>query len=303
MKNYKIFITIPAIIVGIVLVHQAITFPTRGFGDSTGAPNKNEIYTAYTSCRSSSCHVGRALNSSLGSVDIISDIPESGWLPNETYVLKCKISYPNRDVYGFQLMAWGDKDSASVGNFIKTSSDSAIVTKSILRNVSGKIIDTNEYATHNSKNILAANNTFSKEWTIRWKAPANRNQEVKFYATFLAANGNGGSSGDNVFMIHKNADASSIPLTTDEYQHTWPVCKIYPSIAEENLTVELSMPNRASGEISIYNLKGEQVSKNEFPFNPNNSIKSIYIGDLPNGMYHIQVSNGDLQKTMKFIKK
>ena len=61
------------------------------------------------------------------------------------------------------------------------------------------VLGTNLYATHRTNSVVGHAGTSTNEWSFTWTAPATRDQEVIFYAAFVAANGNGSTSGDFVY--------------------------------------------------------------------------------------------------------
>ncbi|TAH27684.1 MAG: T9SS C-terminal target domain-containing protein [Cytophagales bacterium] len=285
------------------VIFEANTFPSMGFGDSTGAPNKNMVFAAYTTCRSPSCHGGKPLNSSLGSADIITNIPTTGWEPGVTYQIKGKVNFPDRDVFGFQIMAWGSEDSASVGKLVKEEGDNAVIRSSVLKTVKGVIVDTNEYATHQSATIYGDKGTSSHEWTIHWTAPSNKSQEVVFYGTFLAANGNGGVTGDYVYRIEKSANSSSLPLSTNSVEKRNNSFHVFPHATEDfiNITAKSSLPGSSSAK--IYSQNGNLIADHNLNNTPENTSSSIDVKNLNNGIYFLKIEHQKAIETFKFIKK
>ena len=298
MKKIKYLIL--AAIVSVV-VFQAISFSSGGFGDSTGGVPKKNVVQSYSTCSNSGCHVGYPLNeSSLGYSDIITNIPETGWIPGQTYQVKASIQYPGKLVFGFQMMAWGDVDSASVGKLTAVNKvDSAKITNSILRKSDRTIVDTNQYATHKSTS-LTSHGSNRNEWTFNWTAPNVRNQKVIFYGSFLAANGNGATSGDRLFRISKNADSSSIPiLGLEPKEMDSKNLSVYPTIVKDQINIDFNKDFK-NMNYEIFNIQGKKVLNNKLE---NLSNHKIYLQDLPKGNYVLWLNNSNFKKSYQFIKE
>jgi hypothetical protein len=294
-------ITIAAtIFVAVMLSYNAFTFMRAGFGDSTGAPLKKEAVVSWTSCAATGCHVGRAVNSGNGWVDIISDIPTSGWEPGKSYKITAKIYHPNRYVFGFKLLAWGSKDSLSVGTLSADPSvDSATIAPAVVKNPLGTVLGTNQYATHRLRSVGGPHSGENRnEWSFTWTAPAVRDQEVVFYAAFVAGNGNGAASGDFVYTYSKNADVSSIANTTSlfDFDSQTKYFSIYPTQVTDVLMLRGS-------DIHMSKLK-YMVLRNDGTIVKSGDIESavLYLPDIAQGAYNLVLYNNQVKESHKFIK-
>jgi hypothetical protein len=305
------FVAFALLLIGI----QSFTFTSGGFGDGTGAPLKKANVSFYVGCNNTSCHSGNPINSSLGGVDVISNIPSTGWVAGETYRLTVKVAHPDRSLWGFQLMAWGSTDSMSVGNLSanKSLGDSASVwaTPKTFSGVAYSL----QYATH-TRNCLVTGFTGKSEWTLNWKAPSSKTQNVYFYATGIAANGNGGTTGDYVYQVRKNADSSgtsfskdfsTIPVsklaTTDIFSNETErpkVFKIYPTIVETDLNIGFNEKRNGYARAKISAISGVESLSTDWYIADYD--KKIDVSSLPKGNYLITIQNGDVTETKKFTK-
>ncbi len=134
----------------------------------TGAPGDS-------SCNVS-CHTGSANFS--GAINI-SGLPGTP-IPGQTYTLSVDLSAAGAAMGGFSLVALDSNDS-NAGNFSGPDGSSSI------RMAGGR-----EYWGHNPAQSLAGG---SATWSVDWTAP-NISDDVTFYVCGVAANGNGGNSGD-----------------------------------------------------------------------------------------------------------
>lgn len=128
------------------------------------------------------CH-GNNVNTGPGSFNISSDIPVSGFVPGETYTITIQGAHPSFNKYGFELTA--ESLGTKVGGFNITNSSQT------------KLTNNNNSVTHKNTGTLGS---ATKSWTVNWIAPITGNTTVDFYASGIAANGNGvNDNGDEVY--------------------------------------------------------------------------------------------------------
>jgi hypothetical protein len=300
MKNKRIVVI--TLFIATLTMSFVIKFSTAGFGDSTGAPLKGVVVSQYKGCNSTGCHTGKPFNDfTAGFVDVISDIPLTGWVPNATYNLTVTAVSPNKFAYGFQLTAWGKTDSVTKGTLIASNTDVQI-RKSILKNSMGVKLDSNYYATH--KQTSVAHGSANNKWTMQWTAPSVKNQQVRLFLTVVCANANGGISGDYVYRINKNADSSSIAnlnvnaVGINEYTNTENVL-VFPSITSG--IVNISIPNNTEqATIYVMDITGKIVLKQSVTSNtPTNTIN---LADFETGNYVITIQSANYNFSKKIIK-
>lgn len=156
-------------------------------GGRTGSPGDNNATCV-------ECHTGTA-NAISGW--ITSDIPEEGYTPGQTYQITATGTHSGVARFGFELTAEntsGDK----VGAF--TITDAART----------KLVNANQAVTHTFNGITPTGNTNS--WSMNWTAPATDIGQVRFYAAFNAANGDGGTGGDVIYVSNLFVNAAQPPV-------------------------------------------------------------------------------------------
>jgi hypothetical protein len=294
----------------LVLVAGALacmSFMRGGFGDSTTGPTKHNTSPFFTSCAQSGCHTGKPVNSELGYVDIVGDIPESGWEPGETYTIKARVFFPGRQAFGFKLMAWGKEDSASVGSLmVRNGTDNCIRELSKLRNNLGTVYDTNYYVTHSLSHV-AAPSEGSMEWTFQWIAPATRDQEVVFYAAFNAANGDGTAFGDFMYTFKKGADTlsreRSITTANLKEQKATSIGLSAHYLSEENaITCFLETETSGNWDLEMCTLSGEWVALNSMRTIGGIKGMTWKLNQKPaTGVYVLRISNETSYGSTKII--
>lgn len=284
-----------------------MSFMRGGFGDSTTAPTKQNTAPFFTNCAQSGCHTGKPVNSELGYVDIIGDIPETGWEPGETYTIKARVFFPGRQAFGFKLMAWGDEDSASVGSLIvREGTDNCIRELSRLRNNQGVVYDTNYYVTH-SVNHVAAPSEGSMEWTFQWIAPATRDQEVVFYAAFNAANGDGAAFGDFMYTFKKGADTLAkernvITSTLDPTGLNYIGLSAHYNVEENAVTCFIDKGQSANWNLELATISGEWIALNAMRTTAALNGLTWKLNQNPtSGVYVLRLSNESHYGSTKII--
>ncbi|MDW8335256.1 MAG: choice-of-anchor V domain-containing protein, partial [Bacteroidia bacterium] len=125
--------------------------------------------------------------------------PANGYTPGTTYDFSVTASVPGITRYGFQATFINPANQQGVGTFI--AGPGTTVT-------SGG--NNRRYISHNNDTQAPGG---SKTWTFRWTAPTGDNLPVaQFYLTMNAANGNGNTSGDQIYAFN----ASFQPAATQQ---------------------------------------------------------------------------------------
>ena len=79
-----------------------------------------------------------------------------------------------------------------------------------------------------------------------------------------------------------------------EEQTIRPTIKIYPNPARTELYLSISQTDKS--EVSVSNLIGQVLIKTQ-------NLNAIDISNLPNGIYMITITQGQIKQTQKFIKE
>ncbi len=237
----------------------AISFTRGGFGDSTGAPIKPGTFTylgTYSGCEVTGCHSGNNVNDPNGALQLITNIPSSGWTEGETYELTVRQAFPGKDVFGFKITSWGDVDSASVGTFSTT--DSLLqVTSSGIFDFSQTQVGQLEYVTHTNKaGSVTSAERGEKRWTFNWTAPDVKDQNISFFVAGNAANGNGQITGDYIYYKTVTIGGNGGPMTSIDVAEPFGQVVLYPNPVKDVLNIDMAKHNRGM-QVSIYNLNGQ----------------------------------------------
>ena len=234
------------------------------FGYSGNPPNNR--YQTNLNC--SSCHSGNAVNAGSGTMSI-TGLPID-YIPGETYDLAVIISDPSASSYGFQL--------AAIADGLATGSLSAV--SSGMRTESGAIEHSGVSSTGS--------------WNFRWTAPSSDQGVISFYASGVAANGNGSSSGDYVYVTSEDlSPTSSNQISMDWNASTGGVIYSSPTIGPDGTIFIGSNDNL----LHAFNPDGST----KWTFTTSNWVDStaalstdgtLYVGSWDNKLYAIDSSNG-----------
>jgi hypothetical protein len=157
-------------------------------------------YTGVNGFSCANCHGGFPTNSAGGGV-VITGLPTGSYTPGQSYPISVTISHgaSNRARWGFALTAKNALGQAA-GTFTTTNPNTTI-------------IGTTEIG-HNSAVVTSTSSSYTYTG-MSWTAPSNptaNDLNLKFYSVGVAANSNGGSSGDYVYTSLINGSFTILPV-------------------------------------------------------------------------------------------
>jgi hypothetical protein len=141
------------------------------------------------------CHIDFPVNSGTGGVKI-TGLPRS-FSPGQHIPISVTTSQEDGVVYGFQLTAI-DGSGRPAGTW--TLQDT--IQTQIVEGFVGP--DLRQYVEHTFAGIVPTG-FGSKSWTVVWNAPATPIGKVSFHAAGNAANGNGETSGDFIYITSRGS--------------------------------------------------------------------------------------------------
>ncbi len=227
---------------------------------NTGAPGE-------LTCQQSGCHSGGAYTGTVS----ITGIPDTV-VANTTYTIVLT-NTSNAVRAGFQMVCL-DATNAQCGAFTAGTGVSI-----------GLLSGTKQYARQSQVKIMSAGST---AWTFTWKAPATlatANSPITFYFVTLAANGDGGTSGDNVLKSTKVV-RFKLPTGNKEIQNKIAV-NVFPNPTKDVLNVEL--PDAQNAQLTLVDINGRVLLIKQLTEKSN----KINIAHLSKGIYNVQIqANG-----------
>lgn len=269
MKKYIYSLMLVA--AGATLISNSSGRGTVSGQGASGAPGDG------TTCSSGGCH------GSAGpfAADIEVLLAKDGevvteYKPGEMYTLavivKTETGNPAR--YGFQMTALVDSDNTAAGSFSNLSSNAKALT-----------INSRTYLEHKGVST-------QDDFTATWTAPAAGSGDVIVYAAGIAANGNGGTSGDSGALgqvTFTEADVSNVKvLSSDEMN-------FYPNPTNNFIKVDTELNQNMVYD--VLHINGAKVASGNLENN------SIDISNISNGLYIVTVSGDDFIYRQKIYKR
>ncbi|MBM3428643.1 MAG: hypothetical protein FJX95_07660, partial [Bacteroidetes bacterium] len=150
---------------------------SAGKSGKSGAPGENTCIQ---------CHSTNALNDPTGSITVnVAGVTNGQYTAGQTYQVSVTIAKAGQSLFGFSAVAL-DASGQNAGTLTAGADNHTEMSSASGTN--------RNYVTHNANGGLASN---QKTFTFSWTAPTSGS--VNFYFTGLAANNNGGTSGDFVY--------------------------------------------------------------------------------------------------------
>jgi len=173
-----------------IIVMMMVSLRTQSSPDGAPSGVANDPSSGSANC--TNCHSGTATIPATSVANITTNIPSGGYTPGATYTVTATINYAGRTRFGFEVSpqnALGTK----LGTLINTSSQT-------------KLVGSSKYVTQNQAGNLG---TGTKSWSFNWVAPAAGTGTVTFYGALMAANNNGGTSGDLTYKVQTSVNEAS----------------------------------------------------------------------------------------------
>jgi hypothetical protein len=253
-----------------------------GYTGSTGTTN---------TCRS--CHTGQSLNAAGGSITISSTPTLTGdkYIPGQTYAISVTIARTGVNLYGFDFEALKTGNTNGGTLSISDATHTQTMTLSGRTNVTHKLNGGAGTGTH----------TF----TFNWKAPAKGTGAVTFFTAGIAANGNGGDSGDYVYSTSKViSEDSSIGI--DEKTSASNInLSVYPNPVVETATISYELVKTSQVSAKLISLNGQVITEffKEQQIAGKQQQTLIIDPSVAKGIYFLTINVDGEQSTQKLIIK
>lgn len=233
-------------------------------GGRSGSPGDSNI-----NC--TACHTGTPQQVSGW---ISADIPTEGYLPGQAYTVTLTATDASALRFGFELTA-ENSDGDKIGTFTITNETET------------QLVNSNNAVTHTNQGFTPSDN--SKSWSFEWTAPEDPEASIFFYAAVNAADGNGNTAGDLIYLTHEeyNVNTTSVDLNAGNKFN------IYPNPSQNNINISLSEID-LNTEIKVYNSSGQLilVTKAE------SLVTNIDVSAFSKGVYYVRINNYPPQKVI-----
>jgi hypothetical protein len=79
---------------------------------------------------------------------------------------------------------------------------------------------------------------------------------------------------------------------------------IYPSLADQNISLAYTLPEAASVQVAIFNTMGEKMNyiADNMPQEAGSHEQNINVANLPKGIYFVRFQQGEAVQTRRFVK-
>lgn len=240
-------------------------------GGSPGGRTGSTTDQGRTCATQGGCHAG---GGSVLSQDMISTtIPAEGYVPGMQYTITLSPAFDGAGRYGFEMMA-EDVSGNAKGTFSN--------------NADGNIKDNGLRISHKFASTSGGD---TKTWNLDWTAPSSGTGDVLIFASVLAANGDGSTSGDRLILdtltVTENPKAS-VTQTFERSLH------LYPNPVHNILHIK--GPETANSVVTIADLTGKALIS--VPY-----TDAVDIRSLPAGAYVLSLVNDSKTWTKKFLKQ
>jgi len=267
----------------------ALLFSLFSFGnlDLSAYPSGSNFGSNYsgltgTTCNTSGCHTGGAVNTGPGSVVITTNIPTSGYAWGATYQITVTVNSggANGVLYGFACSAAKDGTSTLTGGF--ATADGTTLIKS-----------GGNYIVHNT--AVAGNGNPSHSFTFNWTAPVGGTGSVKFYAAGNSANGDGDNSGDQIYNSTLTVNEMPGFGLTESIISAF---NLYPNPASEFVNVNVP-DGLLDSQVRLVDITGKTIVSQQL----NQTIVQLDINLIPAGMYIVEIVKDGKSYTSRLIKE
>lgn len=252
---------------------------------STGSPGGKTGSVGDGGATCTQCHVGTAQSQSGW---ITSDIPAEGYEPGNTYTITATGTHTGVVKFGFELTA-ENTAGAKKGTLILTNT-----TRTKFTNGTSAV-------THTADGNTPSGN--SNSWTMDWTAPAAGTGQIKFYAAFNAANGNGNNTGDQIYTSF---------LTVNELVLNPAITSVSPDSEQQGWEGQLTITGEDTDwQSGVNTISFKLHSNNSISFTPTdfivNNDKQITANlsismDQELGLYDLWVDNLELENAFTVLQ-
>lgn len=255
----KLYTFLPLLILPVFFVLMSYSSGTPGGKTGSMGDNGNNC---------TQCHSGSPQNATDW---ITSDIPGNGFVGGETYIITASGEHTGVGRFGFELTA-EDESGNKVGTF------------TILNGGETQLANANAAVTHTFAGTTPDGD--QKSWEVQWTAPEDVPGDITFYAALNAANANGSTSGDVIYLTEKTygPDVTGFGDIAAE-------SGFYPNPTTGVVNFTIADADKGSA-VKIYNQTGQLIET----FAAASGHGQADLTKRAKGLYFVQFNDGQLQK-------
>lgn len=260
-------------VITIVFSSSLVILSSTSFGPQgpyTGAPGDLDC---------TNCHFMTQSSARLGGITIKVNNGVTQYVPGQTYNITVTVEGSAVNVYGFSLSARKKADNSAVGELIAGTGS----------RVDYPLVE-QPYIVHD------LNPSSTGIWTFQWKAPANDEGEIVFYASGNAANGNQFFDGDDIYKTNLTLTPTVTALQAIERDEIG----VFPNPTSGEVTVSFNVSEKDMLSAYLIDQTGRVVQK---CFDNEEFVAGFHSRNLKlnpeKGIYHLVLQGRKTQKTFK----
>ncbi len=274
LKYKRVIIHFISVLVVILFISATAKF-SGSPGAKSGSPGDNNDNCTF-------CHSD---NAAINKDNLISsNIPASGYVPGEMYIITVSAGHAGSDRIGFEITAENNA-AEKMGTFSLINSERTTFTNN------------NSAVTHTAIGTIASNNEIS--WQLNWQAPEQGLGDVVFYVAANATNSDLSSSGDQVYLsnlrIFEEGTTGQENITFNQ-EHL----QVYPNPVQNKLSISIN-ENIHINNISLINLFGKKINFYEIAEDKNHTL-TLNLNELRSGIYFLVLKTDNKTITRKIYK-
>lgn len=224
------------------------------------------------------CHGGTAMT-----VDgwVTSNIPESGYVPGQTYTVTATNTEPEGTRFGFEVSPQ-DITGKLLGTIVLTDT------------VRTKLVGDSKYITYTANGVdgLGWNS-----WTFDWIAPQAGTGDVVFYGAFNS-NFNGHKDGDHTFLSTLRVKETGTAGVNDMAKNIRGI-SVYPNPVDNMFEMNFTVERSCTVTVDIIDISGKQVTRLMSEKQDGQVTKQFSLAAIPSGNYLIRLQAGGQTVTEK----
>lgn len=248
--------------------------------DRTMSPLSNN-----TSC--ATCHNSGSFSPSISVQLLDGDMATTNYEPGKTYTLSVAITGADAaSEYGFQTVLLYGNDDLNAGSF-GTPATGIQVTP----------LNERMYAEHSMPSTASV-------FTIDWTAPESGVGDIRIYAAGNAANGTGSIAGDNgTFLSNPAVITEAGTSNVQDRELTFDAFRISPNPTRSGMMINLDNSRPGRYALKIFNAIGQQIHQEYLDLVQGTQSHWVELSDQSNGIYFLQLSDGQQLLTRKILKQ
>jgi hypothetical protein len=255
-----------------------VEFSVPAGANATGAPAGNTGSPGDgTNC--TSCHTG---SPSTQAGLITSTVPNTGYVPGQTYTITGSITASGKTKFGFQI---SPQNTAGV---LKG-------TMAITNSTNTQLVSSGKYVTHKFAGTSFPSGTAT--WSFDWTAPAAGSGDVTFYGSFNATNSNSTTTGDAItlssLVVPENLSTGIEALAASVS------VAVYPNPFVDDVFIKNSANEAAMMDVSVIDINGKVVKS----VSQLKSGASVNLQELATGVYTLRIETPEGTLIKRITKK